>query len=150
MTSLKWLERFVPDVDNCIALFTMNFPQKETAFVWVDAGILDSQNKSVYRLIRRVEIADAPPQFMTGVFAAYTLEEFMSVLPLNFVPMQARPGVWMVVDVYGTKLHDSDEGGMAARQIVMARVNGSDAATAPNAFAKAAISLIQSGLLKIG
>lgn len=152
MDSLKWLEDMVCDVDSAIALFTMQFPQKGTRFVWCDTGVVDNQNKPVYRLLRTIELEDAPKQFRSGVFAAFTAEEFQTILPINFMPMQQRPGLWCIVDTYGTKMHDQEakDNSPAARQIVMARVNGSDANRASEAFAKAAIYLIQTGLLKIG
>jgi len=151
MTSLKWLEHLVCDVDTAIALWTMQFPQKDTMFVWCDTGVLDNQNKPVYRLMRRVELVDAPKQFMTGVFAAYTSEEFQSILPLNFMPMRMRPGLWCIVDAYGTQMKDQKDtaGGVETRQVIMARVSGSDAKQPAEAFGRAAIFLIQEGLLKM-
>lgn len=147
---MNWLEKFVPDAETCIALFTMNVPQANSTFVWVDTGLVDAEKKNQYHLQRRIDIVDAPKQFLTGVFAAFTAEEFQSILPLNFVPMQPRPGQWIIVDLYGTKLADEASDGMQARQVVMARVNGSNANRPAQAFAQASIFLIQSGALKLG
>lgn len=146
---MKWTEKFVPDAETCIALFTMGFPQKETTFVWVDSGLLGIDSIPKYNLARRVDISEMG--ILAGVFAAYTAEEFQTVLPENFLPVRMRDGTWMIVDIHGSTIkQERSIEKIQTQAIILARVNGSSARTAAQAWAQAAIFLIQTGAVQAG
>lgn len=147
---MNWFDKFIPDFESCVALSTMGFPQKNTTFVWVDTGVLDAQNKTVYAAKRAIEVK---PNEFKGVFAAYTAEEFQLVLPLNFVPVRTEKGSFLIVDLYGTSFDQSskkvDAKVLETRAFTLKKVNGSHAMTIAQAWANAAIFLIQSNLIKM-
>lgn len=153
---MNWMEKFVPDAESCVALFTMGLTQKGSTFVWVDTGIVGANQKPEYRLMRRIEtVDDAPARFKTGMFAAFTGEEFQRILPENFIPMRFHDGTFMVIDLYGSKAKTEMNPHKKSRiagttGIILSRVNGSNARTMAQAYAQAAIFLIQTGGLKAG
>lgn len=153
MTKMKtnWIEKFIPDSDTCIALHTMGFRPKETTFVWADTGLIEHATESpVLRAMRRVEASG-----LCRNFPAPTAEEFQEMLPINFLPMRVKEGVWIIVDLYGSKMSeqkmDPSENSVVAGSmaLVLSRVNGSTAASAAQAFAQAVIFMIQTGALKV-
>ena len=143
MQHYMWAERLVPDFDSCIALQTMNFPQKNTQFVWVRMPVITLNGEPSYKLFRRVEV-----EANETMFAAYTAEEFQSVLPINFVPVRMRDNSWIIVDLHGTTISNKKEDKAHFHGVTLARVNGSMADRAAQAFANAAIFLIQTGAIK--